>query len=104
PDDPFILQKISRQYSDLATDASTPAEKKQLCSAALAHAQRAVALDPSSADAALSLAVSYGKLTLDADTRTRIEFSRLIRRYAEQALALDPSSDYAHHVLGRWHY
>jgi tetratricopeptide (TPR) repeat protein len=104
PSDAFIQQKISRQYSDLATDASTPTEKQHLCSEALAHAQRAVALDPSNAAAVLSLAVSYGKLSLDADTRTRIEYSRFIRRYAEQALTLDPSSDYAHHVLGRWHY
>ena len=27
-----------------------------------------------------------------------------MKEYAEQALALDPNYDYAHHVLGRWNY
>ncbi len=104
PDDPFILQKISRQYSDLTNDTSDLAEKKRLCTGALAYAQRAVALAPADPVNVLSLAICYGKLGLYSDTRTRIEYSRLVRQHAEQALARDPAYDYAHHVLGRWHY
>jgi hypothetical protein len=52
----------------------------------------------------LSLAVCYGKLSPYADTGTRIEYARLVKKYAEEALALKPDYDWAHHVLGRWHY
>jgi tetratricopeptide (TPR) repeat protein len=104
PGDATILQKISRQYSDLTVDTTDPAEKKRLCTEALAYAQRAVAIQPHNAVNLLSLAICYGKLGLYSDTRTKIEYSRLVKRHAEEALALDPNYDYAHHVLGRWHY
>jgi tetratricopeptide (TPR) repeat protein len=104
PNRAFVLQKISRQYSDLTIDTDDPAEKKRLCVTALEYGQRAFDLEPDNAVNALSLAICYGKLGIYSNTRTRIEQSRLIRQYAEQALRLNPDYDYAHHVLGRWHY
>jgi tetratricopeptide (TPR) repeat protein len=104
PNDPVILQSISRQYSDLTIDTPGVAGKKRLCTEALAYAQRAVALRPRDPVNVLSLAICYGKLGTYSDTRTELEYSRLVKQYAEQALALDPNYDYAHHVLGRWHY
>lgn len=104
PNNAFILQKISRQYSDLTIDATSEAEKKRLCLEALAYGKRAAELQPENPVHLLSLGISYGKLGLYSDIRTRIEYSRLVREYAEQALALNPDYDYAHHVLGRWHY
>ena len=104
PNDATIIQKISRQYSDLTIDTHDLAEKKRLCTLALEYAQRAVALEPRNAVNVLSLAISYGKLGLYSDTRTRIEYSRFVKQYAERALELDPNYAYAHHVLGRWNY
>ncbi|MCX6952328.1 MAG: hypothetical protein NTV51_09210 [Verrucomicrobia bacterium] len=104
PNDPFILQKLSRQYSDLTLDTPDLAEKKRLCTEALACAQRAVALRPKDPVNVLSLAICYGKLATYSDTRTKIAYSRLVKEHADQAAALDPNYDYAHHVLGRWHY
>lgn len=104
PNDPFLLQKIARQYSDLDFDTPDLAEKKRLCTTALAFAQRSVALAPTNAVNVLSLAICYGKLGAYSDTRTKIEYSRLVKDHALRALALDPAYDYAHHVLGRWHY
>jgi tetratricopeptide (TPR) repeat protein len=104
PNDAFILEKISRQYSDLTIDTSDPAEKKQLCTNALTYALRAVEIRPDDPVAVLSLAVCYGKLGMYTNVRTRIEYSRLVLRHAEHALSLNPDYDYAHHVLGRWHY
>ncbi|MEO6005582.1 MAG: hypothetical protein ABIZ04_02150 [Opitutus sp.] len=104
PNDAYLLQKISRQYSDLTVDTADRTEQKRLCVEALAYGKRAAELQPQNAVNVLSLAICYGKLGLYSDTRTKIEFSRLVRQYAEQALTLNPNYDYAHHLLGRWHY
>lgn len=104
PDDPVILQKIAQQLSDLSLVVASDAEKKAQAEKALAYAKRAVALAPDNAVNVLSLAICYGKMGVFSDTRTKIEYSRLVREKALEALALDPNYDWAHHVLGRWHY
>jgi tetratricopeptide (TPR) repeat protein len=103
PDDPFVLQKIAQQLSDLSLEVGTAAEKKAQAEKALAYAKRAVELAPDNAVNVLSLAICHGKMAVFSDTRTKIEYSRLVRMEAERALALDPDYDWAHHVLGRWH-
>ncbi|MEI6862223.1 MAG: hypothetical protein WCL04_08230 [Verrucomicrobiota bacterium] len=105
PDDPFILQKIAQQLSDSTSAAPIPTkeERRRLATEALTYAQRAVTLAPRSSLNVLSVAICYGKIALDAGTRAKIENSRLVKRYVEEALALDPASDWAHHVLARWH-
>lgn len=104
PNDAAILQKISKQYSDATSDTTDAAEKQRLCAEALTYAERAVALQPNNAVNVLSLAICYGKLATYAGTRTKLEYSRHVKQYAEQAIALSPGYDYAHHVLGRWNY
>jgi len=106
PNDAFILQKIARQYSDSIIDvpAGDVAEKKRRAETALAYAERAVALNPGNAENVLSLSVCHGTLAVYSDTRTKIRYSRLVKEEAERALALDPNYDWAHHLLGRWHY
>jgi tetratricopeptide (TPR) repeat protein len=106
PDDAFILQKIARQYSDSIVElpAAAEAEKKHRAELALDYAQRAVDLNPRSAENVLSLAVCHGTLAVYSNTREKIRYSRLVKEEAERALALDPDYDWAHHVLGRWHY
>lgn len=104
PDDPALLEKISRQLSDLSEDLpfSNTDAKKNLLTEALSFAERAAALAPNAPNLT-SVAVCHGKLALLSDTRTKIERSRLVRDFAERALAADPHHAYAHHVLGRWH-
>jgi tetratricopeptide (TPR) repeat protein len=103
PNDPFILQRISRQYSDSTVLKATAEEKRPLAERALAYSQRAYMLDPKSAVNALSLAICYGKLGLYGDTRTKVDNARHIHEHATESLRLDPNYDWAHHVLGRWH-
>jgi tetratricopeptide (TPR) repeat protein len=104
PNDPFILGEISKQYSDSIDDTSDADEKKRRAEKAVAYAQRAVTLEPKSAVNLTALAISYGKLGFYSDTRTEIAYSRLVKDYAERALALDPDYAWAYHVLGRWNY
>lgn len=104
PDDATLLDKISRQLSDLAETVPTTAEKRQLCQESLHYAERAATLQPDHAAHLLSVAIGHGKLGLLSPTREKIEHSRKMRDHAERALALDPNHAYAHHLLGRWHY
>jgi tetratricopeptide (TPR) repeat protein len=104
PDDPEILRSIARQYSDLTAlgDPSTE-QKRKLAEQSLRYALRAYELDPEHPVTLLSLAIVHGKLALYANARDRVAKVKLIKDYAERSLAADPSYDWAHHVLGRWH-
>lgn len=104
PNDAKLLQKIARQYSDLVLDQPDREAKKRYAQTALDYSLRAVALDPRDPVNVLSLAVCHGKLAVYSDTRTKVQYSRLVKEEAERALALDPNYAWAHHVLGRWHY
>lgn len=71
---------------------------------ALDFAKRAVALAPKDASAHLALSICYGKLTDFVSVRTQVEYSTIIYNEAVEATRLDPSLDYAWHILGRWNY
>ncbi len=102
PDNPAVLQKIARQYSDLVAVQPEIAGKKHYAEIALDYSQRAVALAPENAVNVLSLAVCHGKLALYSDTRDKVNYSRLVWEETNRALALNPNYAWAHHVLGRW--
>jgi tetratricopeptide (TPR) repeat protein len=104
PEDPFILQKIARQFSDLVVELPPEADKRSSVERALDYSRRAVALAPTSAENVLSVAICLGKLGLYSSTRDKVRYSRLMRLEAERALALDPNYAWAHHILGRWHH
>jgi len=104
PNNAAILLRIAKEYSDLIAETKPPREAERMGEIALDYAKRALSLDPSSAKAHLCVAVCYGKLADFADNRTKIEYARVIKDEAVKSLSLDPTDDYAYHVLGRWNY
>jgi tetratricopeptide (TPR) repeat protein len=104
PDDANILWRISREYALSMDDAPAKRDQQIRGEQALAYAQRAVAADPRNAKAQLSAAICYGRLAPLVDARTRVAYSRLIKQYADTAVALDPADSYGYHVLGVWNY
>jgi tetratricopeptide (TPR) repeat protein len=104
PKDPHTLLRISKEYSDSTLAISDPIEDRRRIEKALEYAERAAELEPRNPVALLSQAICYGKLGLYSDTREKIEYARLVKEYAERALAEDPNYAYAHHVLGQWEY
>ena len=102
-----LLVTLSRASSDLV-DAQ--AKKKKTADAgksaksAVETAERAVQLAPKNAEAHLALAIACGKLTDYVDNSTKMQLSRRIRDEAEATIALNPRSDLAYHILGRWNY
>jgi len=104
PKDPQVLLKIAKAYSDSTIAISDPNESKLRIENALRYAKRAAELDPRNPVALLSQAICYGKLGELSDIRKKIEYARLVKDYADRALAVDPDYAYAHDVLGQWEF
>lgn len=104
PDDPETLWRVARQYALLMNDAKSDEQQQELGEKALEYAKRGVALNPGHAKSVLSVAICYGRLIRFVPARTKVEYSRLVKEYAEKALQLDPADSYAYHVLGAWNY
>ncbi|HET6407856.1 MAG TPA: hypothetical protein VFG14_08235 [Chthoniobacteraceae bacterium] len=99
-----ILLRISKQYADLVDQAKSKDEGKAFAEKALQYARRAVAGDGQNAKAHLNLAICYGKLTDFVGNKVKMEYAKLIRDEAQRSIDLDPTDDYAWHVMGRWHF
>lgn len=104
PGDAQVLQAISRQYSDSTVSEPSAEKRRALSEKALLYSKRAYDLEPKNPVYTLSLAICYGKLGLYGSNQERVANARLVHQYAEDALKLKPDYDWAHHVLGRWHY
>ncbi len=104
PKDPQVLLKISKEYSDSTVALSDPNDRRLRHEKALRYARRAAELDPRNPMALVMQAVCYGKLAELSDVRRKIEYARLIKDYADRALAIDPDCAYAHDVLGQWEF
>lgn len=102
PNDAALLVKIAKQYGDLMTSLGGAA-KKDASAKSLEYSRKAVAMNPKASDSHLALALSLGKNTEFMGSRQKIEASREMKTAADTALRLNPKSDYAHHMLGRWH-
>jgi tetratricopeptide (TPR) repeat protein len=103
PANQHLFARISREYRHEMSDALQAEQKLNLGSTAVEYAKRAVALAPNDPEAQLAVAISYGKLELLQGNREKFEASRIIKSAADKVIEVDPSSDLAWHVLGRWH-
>jgi tetratricopeptide (TPR) repeat protein len=104
PPDAELLRRIAQEYAELMTDTNSDDEKRDLGAKAIDYAKRAAAAGPNDAMAQLAVAVCYGRVAPLMDNRTKIAYSRLVKEYADKALALDPNNDLTYNVLGSWNY
>jgi tetratricopeptide (TPR) repeat protein len=103
PNNPGILLRISHTYFDLI-DETKPPEDVQDAERSLEYAKRALVLDPNNAKAHLGVAVGYGKLTDFVGSKTKVEYSKVIKDETEKSIAIDPADDFAWYLLGRWNF
>lgn len=103
PRDSKTLVKVAKQWGDYMTELSNESQRRDAAQKSLAYSRKALALAPKESDAHLSVALSLGKYLEFLDNKSKLSASREIKSEAEKALALDAKSDYAHHLLGRWH-
>lgn len=102
PEEAEVLRRLAKQYAELVLDAAGQEQKRALADKALGYANRAVLANPKSALAHLSVAICYGRAATVADAKTKIAYSKRIKEYADNALALDPNNDLTYFVLGSW--
>jgi len=100
--DAELLRRIAKEYGELMADTDSVEQKRALGMKALDYAMRSVSADPRDPLAELSMAVCYGRLAPLQDNETKIAYSRMVKLYAEKALALDPNNDLTYNVLGSW--
>lgn len=65
---------------------------------------QAIKLDGAVALPRIAACTSMGRLALLSDNKTKVKLAHDAREEAVMALALEPSNDLAHHLMGRWHY
>lgn len=107
PDDPDLLVCLSKSLSDQVFQEDVfhdHARARALSQEAAAISERAIALRPTHAEAHLSLGAALGRLSMWSDNREKVELSRAIKERCEEAIRLDPGSDLAMHVLGRYEH
>lgn len=103
PENLGIVLRISKQYSDLIPETKPADAAEKIAQQALDYAKRAVEIDPKNAKGRLNLAVSFGRMTDFVGNKVKLEYSKIIKDETLKAIELDPSDDFAWHVLGRWH-
>lgn len=99
-----VFRKISRELALAMVDTKDKDEQRRLGERSLEYSKRAVEADPNDALCELGLAICYGRVAPYLDNKTKIAYSKLVKEHVEKALKLDPSLDYAYHVLGAWNY
>ena len=65
-------------------------------------ARRAVAVDPTDAEAHFALARALGRVALSVGANDRVKYAKDVRTQALDALKYDSLHAGAHHVMGRW--
>jgi len=101
-DNPDLLIKIATQYGESMVDFPDVDDQMAAGLKALEYSKRAAELAPDLSDAHLAIAICYGRLLNKVSTRKKIEYSKEVKSSVDRALELDPNSDYAWHLLGRW--
>lgn len=99
-----VLLRLSQQHGNLIAEAKSPADAQRSAERSLSYAKRSVEIAGENAKAHLALAVAYGRLADFVSNKTKLEYSKIIKTETLKSIVLDPTDDYAYHVLGRWNY
>lgn len=101
---------LSKQWTDCTYLDVSPAQeqlsddsRRHFNITALEHAKQAIELDDTLALPHIAACTSMGRLALLSDNKTKVRLAHDARAEAVTALALEPSNDLAHHLMGRWH-
>jgi tetratricopeptide (TPR) repeat protein len=100
----MALCKCSELCSRIGARQPKKETKVDYFKAGRRYAELALKLNPSSSEANFVMAVAMGRMALISNGRDKIEAVNEIKKYAENAIRLDPQDFKGYHVLGKWHY
>ncbi|KAK9822505.1 hypothetical protein WJX81_006973 [Elliptochloris bilobata] len=105
-----VLCRCAKSWSDacyldfVSRERFTDADRRALNQRAMEYAQQAVAVEPHASLPYVALCTATGRLALFSDNRSKAALVKVARQHAVTALELDPRSDLAQHLMGRWHW
>jgi hypothetical protein len=95
------LRRLAITESELGETQKGDAQRL-MWAEAVKHAREAARLEPDSASVHECLAIAIGRQALREGPRARLALSKEIKAEADRAIALDPTSARAWHVLAVW--
>lgn len=101
-DNPDVLWRISKVYSDYSALKASDEEALRELQRSISYAKKAVAADSTHSMAQVSLAIAYGQKAVVAPNSEKVDLSRLVREHAVRALELESNNHVAMLVLGIW--
>jgi tetratricopeptide (TPR) repeat protein len=104
PHDLKALTMCSELASRIGKRQEDKARSMDFYTAAKIYAQRALAVDSTNADANCAMAIAMGRMAMVSSGKEKVANVKEIKKYADKALAYDPRSFKAWHILGKWNY
>ncbi|MEC5146219.1 hypothetical protein [Chitinophaga sp. 212800010-3] len=104
PNDLDALNQASQLCSRIGNRQKSKDDKVNYFNQAKSYAQKALAVNPNSADANLSMAIAMGRIALISGAKDKVAASKDIKKYSELAIKFNPQLGQAYHVLGKWNY
>ena len=99
------LVRASELCSGIGARQTDKKAKQDYYERARDYADKALAINPNSADANYVRAVVAGKLTeVETENKKLVANVKDIRTYADKALSIDPNHGKANYVLGKWNF
>jgi len=103
PNDLNALIKTSEMYSIIGNRQKDKKNKEEYYNAARTYAESALKINATDADANYVMALAMGRMALIKSGKEKVQHVRDIKKYADAALASNPSHFKALHILGKWH-
>eukprot|EP00811_Abedinium_folium_P002513 NODE_12307_length_1233_cov_3.320976.p1 GENE.NODE_12307_length_1233_cov_3.320976~~NODE_12307_length_1233_cov_3.320976.p1 ORF type:complete len:352 (-),score=88.66 NODE_12307_length_1233_cov_3.320976:48-1103(-) len=101
PSSAVACWKLAAECYNLQKDR--PAEAERYIREGFTYAEAAVLADDQCAMAHKWLAVFYSKIGDVEGIKKKLDSAGKIKEHCVRSIALDPTDEYAHHILGRWH-
>jgi tetratricopeptide (TPR) repeat protein len=102
PGDARALYKCSELSSIIGNRQTDRKAKQEYFNAAQTYAQTALSNNLNDADANFAMAMAMGRMALINSGKEKVQRVRDIKKYADQAVTIDPKNYRALHLLGKW--
>lgn len=100
---PF-LWRLARSYGDMFDLTSDIEDKKSYAEAGKIFAEKAITLDPMSADSHQWFAIMCGYMSEYESVQNKIKNGYLFKDHLDKAIELKPQDPLSYYLLGRWCY